>query len=182
MERNITIGLIIAFLLTCIGAFWLSSHSSGEGGFLLDFLKNVDNSTNSTVNNTINTTINETINNTRDKTNSTINETINVSFSADAVYDNNTNSVIVSITSDKENITVDNIALFTSYDNANFTKAKSLDNVTLPTTIDVVPEENKTILYYYVEILYNNATYRIPEAGAYNVTVNATLVANETAS
>ena len=173
MERNITIGLILAFILVVVGAFFINKDS-GNGGFLLDFLKNVDNSTNSTINDTI--TINGTINNTTDETNSTINETINVSFIADAVYDNNTNSVIVSITSDKENITVDNIALFTSYDNANFTKAKSLDNVTLPTTIEVTPE-NKSILYYYVEILYNNITYRLPSAGAYNVT----LVANETA-
>jgi len=77
MERNITAGLIIALILTCIGAFW-SSHSS-EGGGLIDFLQNSNTTTadNSTTNNNYlnDTYTNSTIKNTTTD-NSTVNETI----------------------------------------------------------------------------------------------------------
>ncbi|AEF96057.1 hypothetical protein [Methanotorris igneus] len=172
MERNITIGLIIALVLTCIGAFWMSSHSSEGGGFLIDFLQNLtaDNSTtndtylndtytNSTINETINNTDNSTVNETVTDDNST---TLTLSFSTAAVFDNSTNSSIISVDASKENITV-GIVLFTSYDNANFTEAASLANVTLPTTITVPVNTSYSEMYYYLEILYNNVTYVIPE-------------------
>lgn len=159
MERNITIGLVIALVLTCIGAFWMSSNGDGSGGFLLDFLKNNTNTTtadNSTINETINTTINDTIDN----------STIAISFLTSAVFDNSTNSSIISIDTSEENITVDSIVLFTSYDNANFTEAGSLTNTSLPTTITVPVDTSYSELYYYVGVMYNNATYRVPENGS----------------
>ena len=171
MERNITAGLIIALVLTCIGAFWMSSHSSDGGGFLLDFLKNNTNTTtadNSTTNNTYtNSTINETINSTIE--NITDNSTAEISFDASAVYDANTSSVLISVNA-KENITVDGITAFISYDNTNFTQAVSQTNITLPNIIEVPVDGNATILYY-LDILYDNMTYRVPAEGSYNVSL-----------
>ncbi len=166
MERNITIGLVIALLLTCIGAFWMSSNGDGSGGFLLDFLKNNTNTTtadNSTINNTYtNSTINETINTT---INDTIDDsTIAISFLTSAVFDNSTNRSIISIDASEENITVSQIAVFTSYDNTTFTESYNATNITLPTTATIpIINDTATELYYYTTVLYNNTIYRIPE-------------------
>ncbi len=163
MERNITIGLVIALLLTCIGAFWMSSNGDGSGGFLLDFLKNNTNTTtadNSTINNTLtdNSTVNETV---------TDDNSTTLSFLTSAVFDNSTNSSIISIDASEENITVDSIVLFTSYDNINFTEAASLTNTTLPTTATIpIINDTATELYYYTTVLYNNTIYRVPENGS----------------
>ncbi len=163
MERNITIGLVIALLLTCIGAFWMSSNGDGSGGFLLDFLKNNTNTTtadNSTINNTLtdNSTVNETV---------TDDNSTTLSFLTSAVFDNSTNSSIISIDASEENITVDSIVLFTSYDNINFTEAASLTNTTLPTTATIpITDDTATELYYYITVLYNNTIYRVPENGS----------------
>ena len=180
MERNITAGLIIALVLTCIGAFWMSSHSSDGGGFLLDFLKNNTNTTtadNSTTNNTYtNSTINETINSTIE--NITDSSTA-ISFDASAVYDANTSSVLISITSDRENITVDelNITYFYSLDLPDGAVGMPTpghineENVTLPTVVEVPTNENAIALSYYLDILCGNETYRVPAEGAYNVSL-----------
>jgi hypothetical protein len=165
MERNITAGLIIALVLTCIGAFWMSSHSSDGGGFLLDFLNNNTNTTTAD-----NSTINETINNTLTD-NST---TLTLSFLTSAVFDNSTNSSIISIDASDENITVDSTVLFTSYDNINFTEAAILTNATLPTTMTVPVNVSYSEIYYYLEISYNNATYRIPEDGTEVLNLSST--------
>jgi hypothetical protein len=133
----------------------MSSNGNGSGGFLLEFLKNNTNTTtadNSTFNETINTTINTT-------------DSTTLSFLTSAVFDNSTNSSIISIDASEENITVDSIVLFTSYDNANFTEAGSLTNTSLPTTITVPVDTSYSELYYYVNVEYNNATYRVPENG-----------------
>jgi hypothetical protein len=181
MERNISIGLVIALVLTCIGAFWMSSHSSDGGGFLLDFLKNNTNTTtadNSTTNNTYtNSTINETINSTIE--NITDNSTAEISFDASAVYDANTSSVLISITSDRENITVDelNITYFYSLDLPDGAVGMPTpghineENVTLPTVVEVPTNENAIALSYYLDILCGNETYRVPAEGAYNVSL-----------
>jgi hypothetical protein len=173
MERNITAGLIIALVLTCIGAFWMSGNSDGSGGFLLDFLKNNTNTTtadNSTINETINNTLtdNSTVNETATDDNST---TLTLSFLTSAVFDNSTNSSIISIDASDENITVNNIVLFTSYDNINFTEAGSLTNATLPTTITVPVNMSYSELYCYVDVVSNNATYRAPENGTENLNI-----------
>ena len=150
MERNITAGLIIALVLTCIGAFWMSGNSDGSGGFLLDFLKNNTNTT------------------------TTANSTITLSFLTSAVLDNSTNSSIISIDASDENITVDSTVLFTSYDNINFTEAAILTNATLPTTMTVPVNVSYSEIYYYLEISYNNATYRIPEDGTEVLNLSST--------
>jgi len=176
MEKNITIGLIIAFILVICGAF-LMHKDSGNGGFLLDFLKNHTENTTTADNSTINETINQTINETATNiTENTTNNSTAISFDATAECINNT--VLISVDANKENITLDEIAAFISYNNANFTQAVSQNNVTLPTVIEISPEENATVVYYYLELLYNNMTYRIPTEGAYNVT----LAVNETTS
>ncbi|ADC69814.1 conserved hypothetical protein [Methanocaldococcus sp. FS406-22] len=167
MERNITIGLIIAFILTIIGAFYMSHSSDGGAGFLLDFLKNhTENaSTNST--DVINTTINETapINQTE---NITDNSTI--SFDASAVYDANNSVVLISVSASKENITADSITAFVSFDAINFTEAASLANVTLPTVVEISNITQNATVYYYIDIMYNGTAYRLPAEGAYNIT------------
>ncbi|ACV25392.1 hypothetical protein [Methanocaldococcus fervens] len=164
MERNITIGLIIAFILVVAGAF-LMHKDSGNGGFLLDFLKNHTENTTTADNSTINGTINETATNITD--NSTGIEEI--SFDASAVYGNATNAVLISINA-KENITVDLIQVFASFNNINFTKVKEVSNITLPTVVEVPANENATVMYYYLDIMYNGTEYRIPSEGAYNIT------------
>ncbi|WP_018153469.1 hypothetical protein [Methanothermococcus thermolithotrophicus] len=185
MERNITIGLVIALVLTSIGAFWMSSHSSEGGGFLIDFLQNSNTTTadNSTTNNTYlnDTYTNSTINNTSTD-NSTVNETVTddnsttltLSFLTVAVFDNSTNSSIISLEASETNITVDNILLFTSYDNINFTEAASLTNTTLPTTITVPVNTTYSEIYYYLEVLYNNTTYRVPTNGTEVLNISGT--------
>ena len=164
MERNITIGLIIAFILTIAGAFIMYKSDDGGAGFLLDFLKNhtenITNSTNSTINETINQTENITDNST-------------ISFDASAVYDNATNAVLISISASKENITVDRIDVMTSYDDFNYTTAKTLENTILPTVVEVPANENAT-MYYFVVVNYNGTGHRVPAEGAYNVSLNET--------
>jgi len=173
MDRGIMVGLIIALILTILGAFLICSNN-GDGGFLLDFLQNSNTSTsgdnnstnNSYINNT-NSTINQTTNDTQlNNTNSTI------SFITAAVFDNSTNNSIISIDT-SNNITVDSIVLFTSYNNTNFTEASSLANVSLPTTITVPVNMSYSELYYYLELLYNNTTYRVPENGSEFINISA---------
>ena len=172
MDRGIMVGLIIALVLTAAGAFLISANN-GDGGFLLDFLQNSNTSTgdnnstnNSYINNT-NSTINQTTNDTQlNNTNSTI------SFITAAVFDNSTNNSIISIDT-SNNITVDSIVLFTSYNNTNFTEASSLANVSLPTTITVPVNMSYSELYYYLELLYNNTTYRVPENGSEFINISA---------
>jgi hypothetical protein len=162
MERNITIGLVIALVLTCVGAFWMSSHSSDGGGFLLDFLKNSTTNTTTADNLTFNETINQTTNTTDNLT--VVNQ---LSFSIAAIYDNSTNSSLVSITSSQDNISVSQIAVFTSYDNTTFTESYTANNVTLPTTATIpIINDTATELYYYTTVLYNNTIYRVPENGS----------------
>jgi hypothetical protein len=144
----------------------MSGNSDGSGGFLLDFLKNNTNTTTAD-----NSTINETINNTLTD-NSTVNETVTddnsttISFLTSAVFDNSTNSSIISIDVSEENTTVSQIAVFTSYDNTTFTESYIATNVTLPTTATIpITNDTATELYYYVDVEYNNVTYRVPENG-----------------
>jgi len=176
MDRNITTGLIIALILTVAGAFLISSNN-GDGGFLLDFLQNSNTSTgdnNSTINNSYINNTNSTINQTTNDTQlNNTNSTITLSFITAAVFDNSTNSSIISIDTSEDNITVDSIVLFTSYNNSNFTEASSLANVTLPTTITVPVNISYPELYYYLEILYDNITYRVPENGSEFINISA---------
>jgi len=164
MERNITIGLIIAFILVVCGAFFMSSKDT-NGGFLLDFLKNhTENLTNSTNSTLINSTINETINQTENITDNS------TSISFDATADCINNSILISVSASKENITVDGITAFISYDNNNFTEAASLTNVTLPTVVEISNITQNATVYYYLNIVYGNMTCRVPAEGAYNIT------------
>ena len=165
MERNITAGLIIALVLTCIGAFWMSSHNSDGGGFPLDFLKNHTNITNST--DVINTTINQTENITE------------ITFEAVADYVNATNTVLVSVSSSNENITVDELHL-TYFYNLNLPDGVvgmpapghiNMANVSLPTVVEVPTNENAIALSYYLDILCGNESYRVPAEGSYNVSL-----------
>ncbi|HIP90646.1 MAG TPA: hypothetical protein EYH22_03785, partial [Candidatus Nanopusillus sp.] len=126
-----------------------------------------NNSTNNSYINNTNSTINQTTNDTQlNNTNSTI------SFITAAVFDNSTNNSIISIDT-SNNITVDSIVLFTSYNNTNFTEASSLANVSLPTTITVPVNMSYSELYYYLELLYNNTTYRVPENGSEFINISA---------
>ena len=138
-------------------------HNDGGTGLLLDFLKNhTENITNST------TAINETINQT---TNSTITDNSTaISFDAIADYNVNNSILLISVNANKENITVNEIAAFISYDDANFTEAAHQENVTLPALMEISNITQNATVYYYLDIVYNGTNYRLPAEGAYNIT------------
>ncbi|MCS3900839.1 hypothetical protein [Methanococcus voltae] len=158
-NKNITIGLIIALVLTCVGAYWMGGHSGDGGGFLFDFLKNKNTTDNSTNNDTKNNTlINDTL------INSTINQTTNntINFITSAVFDNSTNNSVISIEASSENIIASQLTIFTSYTNDSFIEAYSSSDVSLPKVVTLAVNANNSNLYYYINVEYNNNTYRIP--------------------
>ena len=172
MNNNTIIGFLIAIFIIIAGVYWISSQDSDNGGFLLDFFKKSNsteenNATNNTYTketspNPVNDTINNTINNTP-VDNSTV---ATIQFLTTAVFDNSTNTSLISVNASEDNITVDSITLFTSYDNINFTEEENRINVSLPTIFTVPVNIPYQGLYYYLEILYNNMTYRVPENGS----------------
>ena len=164
MERNITIGLIIAFLLVGVGAFIMQGKDDGAG-ILIDFLKNHTNKTD--INSTINETINQTISENITDNSTAIGE---ISFDAIADYNVNNSILLISVNANKENITVNEIAAFISYDDANFTEAAHQENVTLPALMEISNITQNATVYYYLDIVYNGTNYRLPAEGAYNIT------------
>jgi len=174
MNREILVGLIIALILTCVGAYWITSQGNGDGGFLLDFLRSSNTTvegnltSNNTYLNETNSTINNTVNNTP-ADNSTI---TTLQFLTTTVFDNSTDTALISVNA-SENITVDSMVLFTSYNNINFSEIETYTNVSLPTVLTIPVNTSYSILYYYLEILYNNMTFRIPEnsSEALNITI-----------
>ena len=176
MERNITIGLVIALVLTCVGAFWMSGNSDGSGGLLLDFLQNNTDNTNTTT--ADNSSINETINNTLTD-NSTLNNSTNsttvINFSASAEYSPENNIVLVSVYAD-ENITVDELNISYIYslympDDIPEPRHISMTNVSLPTVVEVPVQDYATAVSYSLNILFANGTYQIPQDGEYVVNI-----------
>lgn len=168
MNNNTIIGFLIAIFIIIAGVYWISSQDSDNGGFLLDFFKKSNsteenNATNNTYTNETNLNpVNGTINNTP-VDNSTV---ATIQFLTTAVFDNSTNTSLISVNASEDNITVDSITLFTSYDNINFTEEENRINVSLPTIFTVPVNVSYQELYYYLEILYNNMTYRVPENGS----------------
>ena len=168
MERNITIGLIIAFLLVGVGAFIMQGKDDGAG-ILIDFLKNHTNKTD--INSTINESINQTISENITDNSTDIGE---ISFDATANYINN--SILVSITADKENTTIDDLKLIYWYDTDSSElyvlppRVINYSNITLPTVIEIpdVPED-ASVMTYCLDLHYNGTEYRIPSEGDYTI-------------
>ena len=179
MERNITIGLVIALVLTCVGAFWMSGNSDGSGGLLLDFLQNNTDNTNTTTadNSSINETINNTLTDNSTLNNSTNSTTVNINFSASAEYSPENNIVLVSVYAD-ENITVDELNISYIYslcqympDDIPEPEHISMTNVSLPTVVEVPVQDYATAVSYSLNILFANGTYQIPQDGEYVVNI-----------
>ncbi|MCS3922590.1 hypothetical protein M2325_001286 [Methanococcus voltae PS] len=160
LDKNITIGLVIALVLTCVGVYCINGNGGDGGGFLFDFLKNKNTTNNSTNNDTNNnnTLINDTL------INSTINQTTNntINFITSAVFDNSTNNSVISIEASSENIIASQLTIFTSYTNDSFIEAYSSSDVSLPKVVTLAVNANNSNLYYYINVEYNNNTYRIP--------------------
>ena len=139
---------------------------------MLDFLKN----SNTTEENNNTTAINNTLlNETHPTAIATSADTTRgpsdidpVQFLVIAVFEDTINKSIISIYTLGNNteIQVDSITLFTSYDNINFTEVETYTNITPLTAFTIPVNTTYQELYYYLEILYNNTTHRIPGSGA----------------
>ena len=97
-----------------------------------------------------------------------------LSFTAVPDFDNTTGIVLFSLSASDENKTAD-VLLFTSYDNTTFTNTVNSTALELPGTFEFTANSTEADLYYYLEIVCDGNTSRLPAEGAewINITVAA---------
>jgi len=88
---------------------------------------------------------------------------------------NSTSSVVLFALSASEENTTANVLLFTSYDNTTFENTVNSTALDLPGTFEFTTNSTETDLYYYLEIVCDENTSRLPAEGAewINITVAA---------
>ncbi|MBB6402483.1 hypothetical protein HNP92_001805 [Methanococcus maripaludis] len=97
-----------------------------------------------------------------------------LTFTAVSDFDSTTGVVLFSLSASVDNTTAD-ILLFTSYDNTTFTNTVNSTALDLPGTFEFTADAAETDLYYYLEIVCDENTSRLPAEGAewINITVAA---------
>ncbi|MBA2864063.1 hypothetical protein [Methanococcus maripaludis] len=112
-------------------------------------------------------TVEITVENTTEETEETA-----LSFTAVPDFDNTTGIVLFSLSASEDNKTAD-VLLFTSYDNTTFTNTVNSTALDLPGTFEFTANSTETDLYYYLEIVCDENTSRLPAEGAewINVTI-----------
>jgi len=97
-----------------------------------------------------------------------------ISFTAVSDFNSTTGIVLFSLSASEENTTAD-ILLFTSYDNTTFENTVNSTALDLPGTFEFTANSTETDLYYYLEIVCDDNTSRLPAEGAewINITVAA---------
>ncbi|MBA2864896.1 hypothetical protein [Methanococcus maripaludis] len=97
-----------------------------------------------------------------------------LTFTAVSDFDNTTGIVLFSLSASEENKTAD-VLLFTSYDNTTFTNTVNSTALELPGTFEFTANSTEADLYYYMEIVNDGNTTRLPAEGAewLNITVAA---------
>jgi hypothetical protein len=112
-------------------------------------------------------TVEITVENTTEETEETA-----LSFTAVPDFDNTTGIVLFSLSASEDNKTAD-VLLFTSYDNTTFTNTVNSTALELPGTFEFTADGAETDLYYYLEIVCDENTSRLPAEGAewINVTI-----------
>ena len=97
-----------------------------------------------------------------------------LSFTAVPDFDNTTGIVLFSLSASDENKTAD-VLLFTSYDNTTFTNTVNSTALELPGTFEFTANSTEADLYYYLEIVCDGNTSRLPAESAewINITVAA---------
>jgi hypothetical protein len=117
-------------------------------------------------------TVEITVENTTEDTNTT--EGTALTFTAVSDFDNTTGIVLFSLSASEENKTAD-VLLFTSYDNTTFTNTVNSTALDLPGTLEFTADAAETDLYYYMEIVNDGNTTRLPTESAewINITVAA---------
>ncbi|MBM7408436.1 hypothetical protein [Methanococcus maripaludis] len=96
-------------------------------------------------------------------------------FSSEAAFNSETGDVLITFNASKENITVDSIELYVSYDELTFTKTNTFEDISLPLDVEVTPESGEETLYYYAVVSYSDKTYRLPESAGDYETVEITV-------
>ncbi|MBB6067902.1 hypothetical protein HNP97_001412 [Methanococcus maripaludis] len=97
-----------------------------------------------------------------------------LTFTAVPDFNSTSSVVLFSLSASEENTTAD-ILLFTSYDNTTFTNTVNSTALDLPGTFEFTANSTETDLYYYLEIVCDDNTSRLPAEGAewINITVAA---------
>ncbi|MBA2846653.1 hypothetical protein HNP88_000837 [Methanococcus maripaludis] len=95
-----------------------------------------------------------------------------ISFTAVSDFNSTSGTVLFSLSASEENTTAD-VLLFTSYDNTSFTNTVNSTALELPGTFEFTANSTETDLYYYLEIVNDGDTSRLPAEGAewINVTI-----------
>ncbi|MBA2860870.1 hypothetical protein [Methanococcus maripaludis] len=95
-----------------------------------------------------------------------------LTFTAVSDFDSTTGVVLFSLSASVENTTAD-ILLFTSYDNTTFTNTVNSTALDLPGTFEFTADAAETDLYYYLEIVCDGNTSRLPAESAewINITI-----------
>jgi len=97
-----------------------------------------------------------------------------ITFTVISDFDNATGIVLFSLSADEENKTAD-VSLFTSYDNVTFTNTVNSTALPLPGTFEFTADALETDLYYYLEVICDENTSKLPVEGVewINITVTA---------
>lgn len=97
-----------------------------------------------------------------------------ISFTAVSDFNSTSGTVLFSLSASEENTTAD-VLLFTSYDNTSFTNTVNSTALELPGTFEFTTNSTETDLYYYLDIVCDENTSRLPAEGAewINITVAA---------
>ncbi|AVB75935.1 hypothetical protein [Methanococcus maripaludis] len=95
-----------------------------------------------------------------------------LTFTAVSDFDNTTGIVLFSLSASEDNKTAD-VLLFTSYDNTTFTNTVNSTALDLPGTFEFTADAAETDLYYYLEIVCDGNTSRLPAESAewINITI-----------
>ncbi|WP_278491400.1 hypothetical protein [Methanococcus maripaludis] len=97
-----------------------------------------------------------------------------LTFTAVPDFNSTTSVVLFSLSASEDNKTAD-VVLFTSYDNTTFTNTVNSTALELPGTFEFTANGTETDLYYYLEIVCDDDTSRLPAESAewINITVAA---------
>ncbi|WP_459202056.1 hypothetical protein [Methanococcus sp. CF] len=97
-----------------------------------------------------------------------------LTFTALSDFNSTTGIVLFSLSASEDNKTAD-VLLFTSYDNITFTNTVNSTALSLPGTFEFTADAAETDLYYYMEVVCDENTSRLPAEGAdwINITVAA---------
>jgi len=97
-----------------------------------------------------------------------------LTFTAVSDFNSTSSVVLFSLSASEENTTAD-VLLFTSYDNTTFENTVNSTALELPGTFEFTANSTETDLYYYLEIVCDDNTSRLPAEGAewINITVTA---------